>query len=368
MKKIIFIPPNGKIKKQDYALERIAKSLRNNHTIETVLLYIGDKNIAYMSDFDRIIRVSSEERLFATLHTLQYDTIFVRGWMHAYSFSAEIVKQFQNVVVNIKDWNFSTREIYKFLFERDDDFEAIEYIFKNAKYILSHYTTEQANIWAREYQVDKSKFLFFPDMCNEDYFYKKQNTFNIKNIHLVYAGRIASTSLPEEYFPNKAHLYSVKLITSQGINIDYVIPENIYIDMCLNKHLYLDFFYEDKFNKNFNIVKGKVLNASVLEKYNFGFFELHINCHNEALYRYAVISKFIFYLEAGLPILVHEKFKSIAKMVKENKLGIVFSNNDLYRLNELLNIDKIEYENFLLNIVLFREKFKMLNKNVFTKL
>ena len=78
-------------------------------------------------------------------------------------------------------------------------------------------------------------------------------------------------------------------------------------DMLKNKQLYRDLFYVDKFNKSFNICKGDNLNASTINSFDFGFFLLEYTTKNEYLNKYAIPSKFIFYLEAGIPMLINTK-------------------------------------------------------------
>lgn len=355
-KYVIFIPPNGEFKKQDFSLQRIAQWLKTRKQIETTLLYIKSKNEDKLIDiFDNIIEVSNKEEILTKLKMLSCDIIFNRGWMHSYTFSKELVKQFDNVVINIKDWNFSSKDEYEFLFNDTKDFEAIEYIFQNSKYILSHFTQEQADIWSKEYDVDKKKFIFFPEYCNEEKFIDKDITY--EDIKLVYAGKIHKSNLPEQLFPAKSHLRSIMKITNKNIGIDFVLPEREYENVLLNRDDFLDFLYENKFNKNFNLLKGKALSSSILKKYHFGFFELETSGKNKSLYRYAVTSKFAFYLESATPMLVNEDFISMSNLVSQHKLGIVFNNKDLNTIDKLLDISSEEYCEYVNNIKKFRNSF-----------
>lgn len=356
---IILVPPSGILKKQDFSLHRIARWLKRNDHISIILLHIEIDNLQYDKTlFERIINVKTKEDIFEQIEYLEYDLIFHRSWMGSYDFAAELVKKYKDkVVVNIKDWNFSSKDVYRLLYLNNDDFESIEYIFINCKRILSHYTEEQYEIWAMEYSVDKNKFIFFPELCNIQSFINQKRYYNKKDIYLVYAGKISSTVMPEDYFPGKAHLRSVKLITKKNINIDFVLPPEVYSEFYVDSKKNMDFLYEEKMNNRFNIVCGEVLNPEVLGKYNFGFFELETTGLNHMLYKYAVTSKFAFYLEAGIPILVNDKFFSMAKLVAENGLGIVFSNDELDKLDIKLDISNLEYQKYIENIHMFRKNF-----------
>ena len=353
---IIFIPPDGQFKKQDFSLHRIAKWMSARKQIKTTLLYIKSKDKdTQVEIFDNIIEVSNKEEILAKLKMLSHDIIFNRGWMHSYSFSKELVQQFDNVVINIKDWNFSSKEEYQFLFNDSKDFEALEYIVKHAKYILSHYTDEQASIWSQKYFIDKSKFVFFPEYCNKSTFIDKKLIY--KDIKIAYAGKIHKSCYPEQLFSAKSHLRSIKKLTKQGINIDFILPKKEYEQVISNKDLFIDFLYENRFNKKFNLLKGKALSPIVLKNCHFGFFELETSGENKLLYEHAIVSKFAFYLESCTPMLINKDFVAISNLVSTYKLGIVFSNKDLDNFNAMLKISQNEYNQLIENIKQFRKNF-----------
>lgn len=354
---IILIPPSGELKKQDFSLQRIALWLKQFSNISITLLHVKNEKFSLdLSMFPTIIEVESKEEIIEKLKTLEYDLIFHRSWMTAYSFAAQLVKLFDKVVINIKDWNFANKEVYDFLYPGFNDHESMEYIFRNAYKIVSHFTHEQAELWAKEYGVDKKKFVFFPEFCNQ-FFDNKKKKYDKNKIRLTYAGAIPSTSQPEDYFPGKAHLRSIKRLTKQGIYIDFVLPELVYETMRNSKDAFFDFLYEAEINKRFQLVKGKSLDAEILHEYDFGFFELEASGVNHDLYKYAITSKFAFYLEAGLPMLVNKKFVSMSKLVKKYGLGIVFDNDDLSHLKEKLNVKQYEYSEFIENIKRYRKKY-----------
>ncbi len=363
-KNILLIPPSGKLKKQDFSLIRIAKWLNEYEYINITLLYIREDNITIpMHDFKNSYELKNEKELFKTIQTLNYDLIFHRTWMGSYYFAAKLIKSFKNVIVNIKDWNFAKKEVYQYLFPNTKDCEGIDYIFKNSKLVLSHFTKEQAKLWAKEYNTSNNKFKFFPEYCNKQNFNKKP-IIKYKNIHLVYAGKIPPTSYEEDYFPGKSHLRSIKLLTKQHIKIDFVLPPKIYESFFNSKDLFQDYLYQDRINNNFNIIKGEELKSNILNKYHFGFFELETSGVNHQLYKYAITSKFAFYLECGLPLLVNKDFYSISNLVKKYKLGIVFSNKDLKNLDNKLDISQKEYNTFCKNIEKYRNKFTYKDKHL----
>ena len=355
---VLLIPPNGSFKKQDFSLQRIAKWFNSNSKLKIILLHIEDKSFSTnLEVFNNIICVQDAKELYQKIHEIDYQYIFHRSWMGAYSFASKIVAEFDNVIVNIKDWNFAEQEVYEFLYPESKDFEAIEYIFKNAKLILSHFTQEQANLWASEYSCDQNKFIFFPEFCNPNSFISREYSYHRNTINLVYAGKIPSTNLPEDYFPGKSHLRSIKQVSNDKVSISFVLPPSIYKDFFVEKKKYMDFIYESEMNEYFNLLSGGVLDSRVLNNYHFGFFELETTGKNTMLYKYAVTSKFAFYLESGLPLLVNEKFEAMACYVEKYKLGIVFSNSDLENMGQKLKITDDLYNSYIDNIKQFRINF-----------
>ena len=361
MKTIIFIPPNGTMYNQDFSIQRVTNYLFNKDTYKTVLLKINkssENNKMY--NVDKIINVTSQDEILETLKREKYDYIFHRSWMGAYSFAALLSKNFNNVIVNIKDWNFATKKEYSIMLDEKqvEDFDAITSIFSNSKKVLSHYSKEQALIWSKNYRVDIDKFIFFPEYCNEENFNNKKD-IDLSILKLVYAGSMCPNSFPESHFPCKSLFRSVRLLSSKGIEVNYVLVKSAFdATQDHRKELFLDILYEDKFNKFFNLKEGKSLDSSILNKYHYGFFHLEDTTENQGLTQYAVPSKFAFYLEAGLPILINEKWKTISALVKKYNLGIVFSNEELDNLDIKLNkISQSEYLSFIESLTLFRNTY-----------
>jgi len=374
MKLIIFVPPNGNMMRHDFSIHRLGKYFKTKKGIKTIVVKIDNKKLDSEFDngnyVDEVINVVTQTDLFNMIEKLKPNLILHRSWMLAYPFAARLIKKFDNVVVNIKDWNFSSKKEYKFIFDTDTDFKAIKYIFKNAKYILSHFTKKQSIIWAKKYNVSKNKFIFFPEYCNEDNFQIGNINYDKNNIKLLFAGNISLiTSYPEQLFPWKSHLRSIIKVTKQKISIDFIFPSTTYTNIISNKKLCFDWLYENEFNKRINLLKGKTLFLNKENDYDFAFFELETSGTNKKLYEYAVVSKFAFYLELAIPILVNKDFKSISKIVKKYNIGIVFSNDDLNDLNKILNISKKEYNTMIKNIYTFRDTYTYTNNNqVFKKI
>lgn len=361
MKKVIFIPPNGEMFINDFSIERLGKYFKNTKNTHTILIKIKNPNSPDSFNYvDSVIDVESKEEIIELLKNLEFDVIFHRSWMHAYAFAQLLVEQFDNVIVNIKDWEVCTKKEYEIMYGKKsvEDFDAIEAIFTKAKVILSHFTQEQASIWAKRFNVNKDKFHFFPEYCNEESFHIRTN-ITYKKPKLVLAGSLSPSSYPEEICPSKSHLRVIKKITKKGISVDYVLPIGTYagVKSSKNRLLFQDVLFEDKFNENFNLLRGKTLDSSILNEYHFGFFSLEYVTKNEYKNKYAIPSKFAFYLESGLPMIVNKKLKALSYLVETYKLGIAFDNDDINSLEKILDITTSEYLKLVENIYSFRKNF-----------
>lgn len=360
IKKVVFVPPNGKMFINDFSIQRIGHYLSKIEDVETVLCIVDESNNNESFDFiHRVIRASNQKQLLKRIKEENADVIFHRSWMLAYPFAAKLVKKFDNVIVNIKDWNFSSKKEYGIIFteEATKDFKAMKYIMKHAELILSHYTQEQAKLWAKQYKVDQNKFIFFPEFCNENNFNFRKELRNI-SLRIAFAGSLGPTTYPEEFFLAKSHLRAVRFLTKKSIDVSYVLVEGSYAatQSPRQRLLFQDILYENQFNDKFHLVKGKQLDSSILNSYHFGFFILEYTTKNKTLNKYAVPSKFAFYLEAGMPMIINSKMKALSKIVEKYELGIVFKSlNDLIR--KLENLSEEHYFTYVNNVENYRKNF-----------
>lgn len=359
-KSIVFIPPDGELIAQDFALYRVINYFKELGLSTSLITTNNTQVCTKKYDVNHIV-LNNKDEIINHLSNNKYDLIFHRSWMHRYEFAAEIAKKFDNVISYIKDWHDFPRKKYKFIYDTVEDVDAMREIIKNSKIILSHYSNEYTDLLAKKHHVDKRKFYFFPEYTNRSHFSKKNVIeYDKDHVKLVLAGGGVHTGVPNHIVPGKSLFYTLHQIANQKIYIDMVIVKKSYMKMKSNRKMYLDYLYEDKFNKYFSIKKGQELDSSLGLKYHFGIFG-DSNFPDDALYTeaeaYGVTSKFSFYLECGLPVLVNERFKTLANIVEKNNIGLVFSDNDLVNFKSFLKISTKDYKKLVKNIYKFREKF-----------
>jgi len=356
--KIIIVPPNGENIAQDFALQRIVSFLKSKN-LKTYLLQIDNKyNNKMYTDY--VINVNSRNEIIDYLKRNDFDLIIHRSWMHRYAFAAELAEEFDNIIVYIKDWHNYPKEKYKFIYKTEEDFLGIEKLFKSGKQILTHFTDEQYKVWAERYNISGKYFSFFPEYCTKENFcINKQNQYDKYNPTLVMAGTLSATSEPS-LIPGKSFYRKVKEITNCNIEVNVVLLSKFY-DLVQTDDRYKDYMYEDMFNDYFSIKLGKEMDPTILEGYDFGIFnDTFYGCEliNYAEhYEYAVISRLVLYLEAGLPIIVNKSMKAIANIVKEHKIGIIFEDGDVVEFDKIINLSQENYKQMVENVYTYREIF-----------
>lgn len=364
IKKIIVIPPDGILLKQDLSLLKMITYFSQIENIVLELVYIKDESpIDHFKMFDSIIQVNSKEQLIERLKESTYDLIIHRAWMHRYSFASELAEQFDKIIFFIKDWmdEISQKE-YEVLFKTGEDYAAIKKIFESGNKIFSHFSDSYSKKLAKKYNIDKSKFVFFPEYCSKDNFYVRKLPTYTTEKNILFAGILVSTSKPEELSEAKDIFSVIKKLTEQKVNVHVLTLEKYYNQLFSeeNRLLWADYLYEHYFNEYFSIQKGKVLERYIFNKYHFGMIGgLYYNKKNLSLKSicHVVPSKVSLYLEAGIPIIVNKKWEALASLVRDNNIGIIIENKDLNNINEKLNISEKEYNNLLKSVYKFREKF-----------
>lgn len=359
MKSIVFIPPNGEIVGQDFALYRIIKYF-SKIGFGTTLLIVND--ISQFLNYDaHIVKLENQNSILQHLQETKYDLIFVRSWMHRYLFAATLAQKFDNVVSYIKDWHDFPREKYQFVFDTVEDVDAIATIFKHSKVILSHYSSKYTDILALRYRVNKNKFYFFPEYSEvSNYNPISEKIYDLENIRLLMAGGGTNTGAPNIIVPGKSFFDALIQISNNNIYVEMIVIQKTYDMIYQNKKMYLDYLYENEFNQYFSIKKGEDLKSSIGAKYHFGLFG-DTNFPKDALYleaeMYGVTSKFAFYLECGLPVLVNKRFRTLSNIVEKNKIGLTFVDDDLKDFKKILDITQNKYNQLLQNVYKFREIF-----------
>ena len=96
-----------------------------------------------------------------------------------------------------------------------------------------------------------------------------------------------------------------------------------------------------------------------ISKYHYGIF--HENYYEASFYykhfKYNVATKIFSYLEAGLPIIVHDKADYMRDIVKEHRIGLIYSIDKLEDIPYL--VLKADHEQLRANVERFRDENNM---------
>jgi len=354
---IVLIPPGGRGHLMDFTLQRIVEILRSRGRRAIVVGIENRRGLAGLRAAYPLAAAVHEEAdipsLIDRVASLDYECVFYRGWMHDYALGGLLALLFENVVVSIKDWNFSSRKTYAFFFgeKAEDDFRGIDAIFRRSKKVVSHYTAAEASRWAREYGVEKNRFVFLPEFSTV---LDLEVPSDRDDMALVWAGTVPPSSFPAPYYIGKDMYRLVVDLGRQGVRVAFVVPEGYYERM--KKEKYLDFFYEHAFNPNFEMIKGRNLDPRCIERFGYGIFPLYIG-EATRLTEYAVPSKLAFYLEANLPLIVNAKMRALSEIVSGEGIGIVVDDGDVATLGSILKEKQRVYADYVENVCRFKNEF-----------
>lgn len=240
-------------------------------------------------------------------------------------------------------------------------FFAEQYACENAHGIILGYSCEAANILKERYNIKAPILEFHTYVCNE--FVSKQNTTKYSQedgkIHLVYGGNVAPSNQPQKIFADVQFHELIEEITKQGLCFDiYASP---HVSPVKFELFFSDYIAISRENNLFGLKKGLFPDAAANEfsRYDFGMMVYLFNQGtflNEAL-NTRLPGKFFLYLEAGLPILISEELKYVAKIVREYEIGIVVRQTDIDNLSKI--ILTYDYEKLKNNVVTARKKLSM---------
>lgn len=314
--------------------------------------------------FDIVVTVPHRFLIILWSLLLNVDVIHFRGWMHNYDLAGIIsVLLSRKVVVESMDLPefFAPIEVYSWLFgkeEAKDDFYGVKLICNYAKAFLINYSDNEVKCIEEKY-FPSAKIISWHNYIVEEYCVPYKSIDYSSPYKLVWAGSIAPTSYPRYHYPAKGLFEMGIELSKQGCRIDFIIPPKFFDGLDRDK--YLDFLYENRFNSNFNFLKGKPPMQIVhdLSYYHYGVFPLIIKKEQHTrLFKDAIPTKFCLYLEAGLPILVSSYMSYLASIVRDNNLGLVFEDNDIYQAISILNsINSKKYNEMRKNIINFRKVF-----------
>ncbi|NUO09370.1 MAG: hypothetical protein HUU08_11930 [Candidatus Brocadia sp.] len=343
--------------------------IRKNGNYETILLMENPWLLKLMEKhFDTVYIYDTYYELANILKEAKPHLIHVQGSM----LGSDFLCIFAKLLSKIK-FIFEFFDVPSLCVSREDSvgvwgkrntelgFFAEQYACENADGVILGYSREAADILKQRYNIKSPILEFHTYICNEFISTKKTIKYSQEDgkIHLVYGGNVAPSNLPKKVFADVQFHEIIKEITKQGFYFDiYTTP---HVSPVKFEQFFSDYIAISKENNLFGFMKGLSLDKAPNEfsRYDFGMMVYLFNQGtflNESL-NTRLPGKFFLYLEAGLPILISEEFKYVAKIVREYEIGIVVSQKDIYNLSKI--IPTYDYEKLKNNVVLATKKLSM---------
>ena len=353
-----------------FNLMRQSMYLRKTGEYETFFLTLNPGVTKFTGDyFDAIYLIDDLFLLCYILSKVKPYLVHVQGWM-TFSYLPVVVKLFSNskVICEQNDLTslFISQEDFKHLWGEDEaqlEFTSERFIYEKMDGVIQTHS-EEAEKAMRKIYNSKAPILKFHSYPCQEFFIQNDTKRKLGDpIKLVFGGSIPPSNMPKQFFGDVHLLNLIELVTHQGIQFDIFTLPHQKVNQGSGAYGSLwDYQYLEKANNNFSVRTGLPPNkiGEQIYKYDFGTLIYLFPDYLKAKKKHfdtICPTKLFTYIEAGLPILVSEELRYVAKIVCENNIGIVLSQKDLYNLKDI--ILGCDYKKLRKNVIDYREKYCM---------
>ncbi|MBF0357354.1 MAG: hypothetical protein HQL70_02030 [Magnetococcales bacterium] len=181
------------------------------------------------------------------------------------------------------------------------------------------------------------------------------------SIRLVYTGQIKASSDRRELLGHMNFLPMIDDLSRQGVSVTIYIPTHFSEDQA--KSTFCEYYNLAEKSPLFEIKMG-VVQPALFKKlhgaFTFGLMINYLDADNKVgieHFHEAVSSKIFTYLASGLPVLIGEEYRFMAKLITTEGVGVVISREQLNNLDAALA--DVDYQQLLVNVERFQKKYNI---------
>lgn len=304
-----------------------------------------------LQSFDAILEASESSQLtHYVLTQTRPQVIHVQCWMWSY-YLADFALNHPNkpkVVCEFYDITslYAPRDSLCTLWHRESvdlDINMEDKILHHCDVVIHRFPQHVAEKWFEEHQASPENYRILPYAAQSKVHYddRKRHLLNNK-INMVYAGGLVPKhpDYPEHLFPEITMAETFRDLARQGICVDVLHDPHKKIDR--STLAYQEFYrYCDQYPE-LRLVNGVVqeLLPRRLAQYDFGILLFRFNTETSQLRDIqcdgVIATKIFAYLEAGLPVIVNAEYGEMARLIRDNGLGLAIFSDQIDHLAEIL--------------------------------
>ncbi|WP_320040103.1 hypothetical protein [uncultured Desulfobacter sp.] len=347
-----------------FNFNRLSIVLRK-HGYKTIFMSLNPSNQFHKKKhFDLIIHANGDLNLFyMVINAFPFLAVHYQGWLNLHAFAAVAsLSTTSKFIIEFNDMAhmlFSPEE-HDCIFGNGiatEENRATTFLFEHSDHVVFNYAQGSGEKLLCNCTITPPYEHFHSYPLPE--FFKSEPPESSAPYRIAFAGTLSPSYFPDPPFGDVKLMDLAHTLTDQGM--EFHIFLNPY-QANQAQGIFWDYQYFAARTPGFKIYSGcgpEELSQK-LASMHFGSmlyqFPPNFSINPEHL-TYIMPTKFFSYVEAGLPVLVSDRFTALAALVKEHGIGLVISQNEIPVLSTKLT--QTDHKALRNNVIVFRKEFNL---------